>query len=137
MRSLILAAVCGLSACASGGFKSYVTPMSSEATSRAAYDIAAFVGQQIQPSAGPIAVLQARDDTTLWPKLTDDLRAAGYTVEDVRAKHHLRFAVSTLPDGTILRATLDHTSMAQLYHSVGADQIEPSGPATILSTEAE
>jgi hypothetical protein len=135
MRAIALAMFCGLTACVAPGLKPYVTPLSPEAASQAAYDIAAFVGQQIKPSAGSIAVLQAPDDF-VWPKLTDDLRAAGYTVGGGIAKHHLRFAVSTLPDGTVLRATLDQTSMAQLYHATG-DQIEPSGPATILSAEAE
>jgi hypothetical protein len=137
MRGIALAMICGLSACAAPGFKPYVTRLSPEASSQAAYDIAAFVGQQIKPSAGSIAVLQAPDDT-VWPKLTADLRAEGYTIsDDAQVKHHLRFAVSNLPDGTVLRATLDMTSMAQLYHARGADEIEPSGPATILSTEAE
>lgn len=135
MRATAFVMVCGLSACAAPGFKPYVTPLSPEASSRAAYDIATFVGQQIKSSAGPIAVLQAPDDT-VWPLLTDDLRAAGYTISNGMAKHRLRFAVSTLSDGTIVRATLDQTSMAQLYH-VFDGQIEAASPATILSAEAE
>lgn len=140
MRAVTLGLFCcGLSACAtSGGFQSYVVPMlSPEAASQAAYDITAFVGQQITPAAGPIAVLQAPGDTALWPKLTDDLRAAGYTVADDHGRHHLRFAVAKLPDGTFLRVTLDQTSMAQLYRSDPAGGIEPSGPATILTAASE
>jgi hypothetical protein len=99
--------------------------------------MAAFVGQQTRPSNGPIAVLHPPGDTVLWPLVADDLRTAGYTVTDGQAAHHLRFAVISLPDGTVLRARLDTVSLAQLYHAEPTGMLAPSGPATILSDGAD
>lgn len=118
---------------------SYVGPLSQEAAAQAAYDITGFVSHQIRPEDGAIAVTQPPGDTMLFPELTDNLRTAGYTVtEGTRmAKHHLRFSVSAMPDGTFLHATLDAASIAQLYHQDANQILRPSGPATILSLSGE
>ena len=140
MNRFVLIAVCALPACApSAGAPpraSYAEPMSPEGAAQAAYDIAGFVGRQMRPDQGGIAIRKAPGDDLLWSDLTNNLQAGGYTVTDVKARHRLRYAVSTLPDGTFLHATLDGTSIARLYHADPSGRLDPSGPETLITAEA-
>ena len=136
MRYIAIASVCALSACASPR-PSYVGTLSTEGAAQAAYDIAGFVGQQIKPDQGDIAIRKAPGDDLLWTDLTNNLNAGGYTVSDGKARHNLRYAVSTLPDGTFLHATLDRTSLARLYHVDPSGHLNPTGPETVITNEAE
>jgi len=135
MRPLAITAICCLSACASQDLQGYVAPLSAEGAAKAAYDITEFVGTRTNPAAGSISVQQPEGDGLVYPALTDDLRAAGYTVTD-DGKRRLRYAVSAFDDGVILRATLGETSIARLYRTNAAGIMEPSGPETITD-EAE
>jgi hypothetical protein len=135
MRPLALAAICVVSACATSR-PGYVAPVSPEGAAQAAYDIAAFVGRQTRPDQGDISIRTAPGDELLRADLTNNLHAGGYTVTDGQARHRLRYAVSTLPDGTFLHATLDGTSMARLYHGDPSGRLDPSGPETIITAEA-
>jgi hypothetical protein len=139
MRLLVLAMACGLSACAQiDAPQGPVAPLSAEATAKVAFDVTEFVGQQIRPKDGPIAVSQPPGDTMLWPSLTGDLRTAGYTVTDAPARHRLRYAISTLSDGPFLHVTLDSVSIALLYRQDAAGNLAPAGPPTVtLIDEAE
>jgi hypothetical protein len=135
MTRFVLIAVCGLSACAPPR-QSYVAPLSPEGAAQAAYDIAGFVGELMRPDQGGISIRKAPGDELLWSDLTNNLQAGGYTVTNGKARHRLRYAVSTLPDGTFLHATLDGTSIARLYHAGPSGRLEPSGPETLITDEA-
>jgi hypothetical protein len=130
-----LIATCALSACAAPR-QSYVVPLSPEGAAQAAYDIAGFVSGQTRPDQGDIAIRKAPGDDLLWSDLTNTLHAGGYTITDGEARHSLRYAVSTLPDGTFLHATLDGTSIARLYRADPSGRLDPSGPETLITDEA-
>jgi hypothetical protein len=111
--------------------QSYVAPLSPEGAAVAAYDIVVFTEAHARPKAGPISVLQPVGDTVLWPVLTNDLRARGYTVT-AAGRRQLRYSVSFLAEGTFLRVSLGSVSAARLYHQEPNAQLAPSGPFTVI-----
>jgi hypothetical protein len=131
MAALAVAAA-GVAGCAVSP-TSYVSTsaLSAEGSAVLASDIVGFVGTEIQPANGSIAVQVANDDARVGPALLQALQQTGYSLTTGPARHHLAYTVTTLPDGTVLRVTLDQITAGRLYHST-AGYLDPAGPFSVI-----
>lgn len=132
MRKFILTAFLGLAACSGGeGLTGYVTPLSDQDASLLAYDVTLLTLQQA-PGRGALAIQRPPNDTAMFTHLVADLNASGFqAAEGDKAKHYLQYAVSTLPEGTILRVRIDGISGARLYTAAKSGHLVADGPFTM------
>lgn len=133
MRKLLLLACCAVAACSGAdGLKGAMGPLAGQDASTIAYDVTQLVQQQAHPATGTIAIQRPAGDTTLFPLLVSDLGTGGFeVVEGDHAKHYLQYAVSVLPEGTILRVRIDGISGARLYTPGAGGHLAANGPFTM------
>lgn len=129
MRGLMMLGVIGLLAgCAMQ--PSYVMQgLNGEASAATAADITAFVCTELKPDS-VIVLDRATGDTAVAPQLAQDLHQAGYRLA-ASGPHHLRYEISTMSEGTVLRVMLDHATAARLYQE-SSGVLESAGPLTVV-----
>jgi hypothetical protein len=105
--------------------------LSAEGGAAIAADITSFIGTEIRPANGPIALQMAGNDGLVGPVLAIDLQQVGYHLTDGPARHHLSYTVTSLSDGTVLRVMLDQITAGRLYRPV-AGRLDPAGPFSVI-----
>lgn len=139
---LSLLVACSLAACAAGPGNSYVGPVDTQADAQMlASDMADFVAGQL-PAASSTVVLdptpsgQASNDLT--PAFVAALRDRGFAVADSRqgdasGAHHVRYLVTRLGNGDLVRVTIDggaaEASRFFVRNAVG--NLQAGGPFTV------
>ena len=116
------------SGCASG-MRSYVETITPDDTKTIGEGIVAFVRGRESPASGAIALEGPANDGLLAPEIQSGLEAASYKVGNGDARHRLRYQVTTLDDGLLVRLSLDDGDAARFYQR-DFGKLSPSGPFT-------
>ena len=135
-----------LTGCAFGPNSSYVAQLEQPADAQIlANGMAAFVAMRI-PAAASTVVLdptpsdQARNSLT--PALASALRRRGFAVAEggqptAASVHHLRYLVTSLDNGDLVRLTLDAaTEGSRFFVRNSAGGLQSGGPFTVTQAEA-
>ena len=144
VAALIAAAT--LSGCAIDPDVSYVGPLSAPNDANVlAFEITEFTVMRL-PAAQTVLVLDPTPDdqasNTLTPLLTDDLHRRGFAIADTSGatstSHHLRYVVTPLDGGDLMRVTLDGGSVEASRYFVRntAGTLQAGGPFAIRTQEA-
>jgi hypothetical protein len=135
-----------LTGCALGPDSSYVAQLQQPADADIlAGGIVAFVAMRL-PAASSTVVLDptptGQAGNAVSPTLAAALRRRGFAVaEDGQAvpagAHHLRYLVTSLDNGDLVRLTLDDaTEGARFFVRNTAGGLQPGGPFTVTQVEA-
>src|SRR5271165_2987982 len=116
------------SGCASG-MRSYVETITPDDTKTIGEGIVAFVRSRESPASGAIALEGPANDGLLAPEIQSELEAAGYKVGNGDARHRLRYQVTALDDGLLVRLSLDDGDAARFYQR-DFGKLSASGPFT-------
>lgn len=117
-----------VSGCASG-LRSYVETITPDDAKAVGAGVVSFVQSRENPAAGAIALEGPANDALLGPEIQSELEAAGYKVESDNARHRLRYQVTTLDNGLLVRLSLDGGDAARFYERAFGT-LSPSGPFT-------
>ena len=138
---------CSLGACALGPGNSYVGPVDTQADAQVlAGDMADFVAGQL-PAASSTVVLdptpsgQVGNDLT--PAFVVALRDRGFAVADARqggapGTHHIRYLVTRLDTGDLVRVTIDGgaAEASRFFVRNSAGDLQAGGPFTVRQMAA-
>ena len=136
-----------LTGCAFGPDISYVAPLEQPADAEVlANGMAAFVATRLPMASSTVALDPTpsdQADNSLTPALASALRRRGFAVAEEGqtvppGAHHLRYLVTPLGQGSLVRLTLDGTSEGSRFfvrNSVGG--LQSGGPFTVTQAEAE
>ena len=119
-----------LAGCATGIPNSYVEAVTSQDAKTIGEGIVAFVRDRQKPAAGPIALEVPEDDVLLAPEIKAALESAGYKVSGPGARHRLRYQVTPLGTGMLVRLSLDGGDAARFYQR-NLGTLAPNGPFTL------
>ena len=133
---------CSLAACALGPGNSYVGHVDTQADAQVlAGDMADFVAGQL-PAVSSTVVLdptpsdQAGNDLT--PAFVAALRDRGFAVADARqggapGAHHIRYLVTRLDNGDLVRVTIDGAAAeaSRFFVRNSAGDLQAGGPFTV------
>ena len=134
-----------LSACAYDPDSSYVEPLTAPADATIlASAMTKFVSARL-PAAQTALILQATSDgqasNAVTLLLTDDLRKRGFAlvVDGTAGAHRVRYLVTPLDQGDLVRLSLDggSTEASRFFVRNTAGTLQVGGPFTIRTTEAE
>lgn len=146
IRVLRLAVValmaCALAACAFGSGNSYVaffgTPKDADVLAR---DMADFVAGQIPADSGTVFLEptpSAQASNPLTPAFVAALRDRGFAVADTAdaggpGAHRIRYLLTPIDDGDLLRVTIDGGSAeaSRFFVRNSAGGLQPGGPFTV------
>lgn len=129
MRKTIPALWLLLASGCAGGMHSYVESLTPEDAKIVGAGIVEFVQARANPNSGGVAVEAPAADALLGPEVRSDLEAAGYKVGD-EAHHRLRYQVTPLDDGMLVRLSLDGGDAARFYGREFG-KLSPNGPFTL------
>ena len=118
-----------MAGCANGIQNSYVEAITSADAKVIGSGITAFVSDRQKPGAGPIALEVPKGDGLLAPEIRSAMEGAGYKIVDVGGKHRLRYQVTPLDTGMLVRLSLDGGDAARFYER-SAGTLAPTGPFT-------
>lgn len=136
----------GLSACAFDPSGSYVAQIERpEDAAVLASGITTFVSAKL-PAASTTIVLDATptDQTgnSLTPALAEALRRAGFAVADPTqtmssSGHHLKYLVTPLDSGSLVRLVLDdRTAASRFFGRNTSGELQAGGPFTVTQADA-
>jgi hypothetical protein len=136
-----------LTGCALGPHSSYVAQLEEPADAQVlANGIAAFVATRL-PAASSVVALDPtpsdQADNSLTPALASALRRRGFAVAEEgqtlpSGAHHLRYLVTPLDRGNLVRLTLDGTSEgSRFFVRNSAGGLQSGGPFTVTQAEVE
>jgi hypothetical protein len=140
--TIILAAVAalGLAGCAAMQpvTASYVAPVTPTDTMPLVQSIASFVGDQL-PVGRSTLLLEPppanQQANTLTPALTTVLHARGYAIAaDAKAapsSHHVRYLVTPLFDGILVRVNIDKTEGSRMFQHDKAGNLVAYAPMAV------
>jgi hypothetical protein len=135
-----------MTGCAVGSGNSYVAPLKQPADAETlANDIAAFVAMRL-PAASSTVVLDptplSQVGNAVTPTLATALRHLGFGVaEETRtapaSAHHLRYLVTPLDNGDLVRLTLDDNAEGSRFFARNtAGGLQSGGPLMVTQAEA-
>lgn len=149
MRHPLHAAAVGvallLGGCVSFGARSsYVEAVTPADAPVLAADIARFVSGRL-PAASTTVALDEPDGgptgDSLTPVLRDELRRIGFGVADAGQKapgaHALRYLVTPLDPGVLVRLQVDRTTASRLWLRNSAGRLQTGSPFTVREDAAE
>jgi hypothetical protein len=135
-----------LTGCALGPDSSYVAQLEQPADAEVlANGMAAFVATRLPAASSAVALDPTpsdQADNSLTPALASALRRRGFEVaEDGQnlpaGAHHLRYLVTPLDRGNLVRLTLDGTSEgSRFFMRNSAGGLQSGGPFTVTQAEA-
>ena len=137
-RALSLAAVSSLAACALGPGSSYVSQVDTPADAQVlAADMVVFVAAQL-PAASSTVVLDptpsGQADNALTPAFVAALRDRGFAVAgeepaSTSGAHHIRYLVTPLDNGDLVRLSIDDGAQASRFFARNsAGGLQAGGP---------
>jgi len=136
-----------LTGCAFGPDSSYVAPLAQPADAQVlANGISAFVATRLPAASSTVALEPPpsdQADNSLTPALASALRHRGFAVAEggqtlPPGAHHLRYLVTSLGEGNLVRLTLDGTSQgSRFFVRNSAGGLQSGGPFTVTQAEAE
>ncbi|MBO0738925.1 MAG: hypothetical protein J2P48_20555 [Alphaproteobacteria bacterium] len=139
--ALALLALASLAACASGPDASYVGELSASGDAQIlATDMVEFVSTQIPAGTGSIAldpIPADQSSNALTPTFTTALRHRGFAVADneqaaAPAAHHVRYWVTPLDGGDLVRVSIDdHTEASRFFVRSGQSGLQAAGPLMV------
>jgi hypothetical protein len=142
MRTIYLLPLLLVAACSSNpnwvNGPSHVQGVSGQDTEVVAQSVADFVKMKIRPDDGPITIDLAPNDTTLGPKISSDLTAAGYILSD-KGKHELRYDIQPFEDGILTLAFIDQDAVVgtRPFKPDHQGHLQPTGPYAIRELSAD
>ena len=135
-----------LAGCALEPGSSYVAQLQQPADAEILADgIAGFVAMRLPAASSTVALDQTRSDqarNSLTPALADALRRRGFAVAEggqvvPAGVHHLRYLVTSLDNGNLVRLTLDDGAEgSRFFVRNTAGELQPVGPFMVTQTEA-
>ena len=146
LRSIpLLGLAVALSACTIGS--SYVGGVSGPGDAQVlAYGMAEFVAQEL-PAASTTLALEptpaAQADNTVTPAFAAALRSQGFAIAsenqaDTRRMHHLRYLVTPLDGGELVRIAIDdHTEGSRFFVRNTAGGLQAGGPFMVRQEGAQ
>ena len=136
---LVAISVTVLGGCAAGPDSSYVGPIDTPADARVlASGLAEFLAAWL-PAAAMLALdptPSGQDGNALTPALIATLRARGFAIADDRkadkpGTHRVRYWVTPLDNGDLVRLTVDGTEASRLFARNSDGTLQPAGPYTV------
>jgi hypothetical protein len=140
MRLLGLLLALALPGCAlfplGSGSSSYVAGVAPTDAPVLAEALAGVISQQLPPLSTTLALQKAPADNALTPVLEAALARAGFALADpaqaVPNTHTVRYQVTPLDNGLLLRVQIDATTEAsRWYRRDSAGQLTPGSPLTV------
>jgi hypothetical protein len=135
-----------LSACAIGPNTSYVAPLRQSADAQVLADgMAEFVAMRLPKGTGPVILDPTPSDqvgNVLTTSLVVALRSRGLAVADdsqimTAGAHHIRYLVTPLDNGDLVRVTIDaNTEGSRFFVRNTAGALQSGGPFTVTQAEA-
>ena len=145
-RILPFLAVAALSACAVGPNTSYVAPLRQPADAQVLADgMAEFVAMRLPAASSTVILDPTPSDqagTALTPAFAAALRRRGFAVAEhgdspLQSAHHVRYLVTPLDNGDLVRLTLDgNTQGARFFVHNASGELQAGGPFTVLQAES-
>lgn len=149
IRSLHCAVPCLvalLAGCSFGPSSSYVAQLQQPADAKVLADsMAAFVATRLPAASSTLALDPTPSDqagNSLIPALASALRRRGFAVAErgqpvTAGAHHLRYLVTPLDNGDLVRLTLDDaTEGSRFFVRNSAGGLQSGGPFTVTQAEA-
>lgn len=144
-RALPSLVAAGLSACAIGPNTSYVAPLQAADAQVLANGMAEFVAMRLPAASRPVILDPIPSDqagNSLTPAFASALRLYGFAVagdgQTVRpGAHHVRYLVTSLDNGDLVRLTIDGSTQGSRFfvrNSIGG--LQAGGPFTVLEAGA-
>ena len=135
----LLLAGLALTACADN--RSYVAPGQGPADARAlANGVADFVSQRLRTPHATVMLAPAQTDNDVTEEIIAALKRRGFGVTtagtDAAAGQPLRYLVTPLDDGDLLRMRLEGVASGARFFARGPGGLQPSGPFTVTAEAA-
>lgn len=134
----IVLSVMALAGCATDNKVSYVDGVQASDAPYLARSITEFVSQELPPAATTLAIQppqESQSGNALTPALHQQLASAGFGIaspdQHVPGAHTLRYLVSPLSGGLLVRLNFDMTQANRWYVRNSAGQLQPGSPFTV------
>ena len=141
LHAALIGAMLLLGGCAGVGPRSsYVEAVTPADAPVLAADIAGFVAERL-PAAATTLALDAPAGDSLTPVLRGELRRIGFGVADAgqnaSGAHPLRYLVTPLDAGVLVRLHVDRTTASRLWLRNSAGTLQAGSPFTVREDAAE
>jgi type IV secretion system protein TrbH len=140
VRSIALAAVLALGGCAAAQpGVSYVTEVTPADAAVLASDMADLIGRRLPAASStlmPEPPPESQAGNALTPALRAALAGAGFTLAEPRTQtvpgaHSLRYLVTPLDGGVLVRLEVDRSAASRWYVRNSAGALQPGSPFTV------